>query len=345
MPRRILMTAAVLSALLAISVSNTHVFAAGQNEVIVTVNDRPLTAYDVEMRINLWKLLGRPAGANPKKTALNELVDDFAEIEEAKKRGMQAREEDINDRLESVAKGLKTDTKGLRGKLKSQGITVSALKLYLEAQIAFNRLLRGQKKVDLTVSKAEVNKRVAAYKAEIDGKINTQIRKIEADPRRRPVTVYSIMEINFPIEKVDGGLTNEILQTRAIEVNQFLSRFKGCGSARSAASGIFNVDIGRKIEADATKLPKPLKKALDDRGVGRAIGPVRGPNGLQAIAFCGTRKIVPPPIQRPKNVQYPTADQVQNQLEQEKYASIQKQFSGEWRKGLLIEYRDQSYVP
>jgi peptidyl-prolyl cis-trans isomerase SurA len=319
--------------------------AAGNNEVIVTVNDRPLTAFDIETRINLWKLLGRKAGANPKKTALNELVDDFAEIAEARKRNLQATEAEINERLESVAKGLKTDSKGLRGKLKAQGISVSALKLYLEAQIAFNRLLRTGQKVDFTVSKNEVNRRVAAYKAEIDGKINAQIRKIEADPRRKAVTVYTIQEINFPIESVDGGVTNEILQTRAIEVNQFLSKFKGCSSARSAASGIFNVDVGKKIEADATKIPKPLKKALDERGVGKAIGPVRGPTGLQAIAFCGVRKITPPAIQRPKNVQYPTAEQVQSQLEQERYAEIQKEYSGIWRKGLLIEYLDPSYAP
>jgi peptidyl-prolyl cis-trans isomerase SurA len=344
MSRNLFKAALAISTLLcALALPMVCVQAAGSNEVLVTINDRPLTAFDIDMRINLWKLLGRQAGANSRKVALDELIDDMAEIEEARKRNMLAKPAEIDQRLESVAKGLKTDNKGLKGKLKAQGITVSALRLYLEAQIAFSRLIRTEKKVDFTVSKAEVNRQVAAYKAEIDDKINAQIRKIESDPRRKAVTVYKIQEINFPIEKIDGGLTDEILQTRAIEVNQFLSRFKGCGSARQAASGIFNVDIGRTLEADATKLPGPLKKALDGRGVGRAIGPVRGPNGLQAIALCGIRKITPPAIKRPTNIQYPTADQVQNKLEQEQAANVQKQFSGKWRKGLLIEYRDPTY--
>ncbi len=334
-------TIGVVTGALALSMTAPH--AAGGNEVIVTINDKPLTAYDVDMRISLWKLLGRAPGGNARKVALDELIDDMAEIEEARKRNMQAKPAEIDQRLESVAKGLKTDPKGLKGKLKAQDITVSALRLYLEAQMAFARITRGEKSATITVSKAEVNRRVAAYKAEIDGKINAQIRKIEADPRRKSFTVYEIQEINFPIEKIDGGVTDEILQTRAIEVGQFLSRFKGCGSARKAASGIFNVDIGRTIEADAAKLPGPLKKALDGRGVGKAIGPVRGPTGLQAIALCGIRKISPPAIKRPTNIQYPTAAQIEGQLEQEQSAALQKRFSGKWREGLLIEFRDPAY--
>jgi peptidyl-prolyl cis-trans isomerase SurA len=326
--------------------SAPHVLAQDQ-KVIVTVNDQPITSFDIQQRMNLWKLLGikAQAGENARKRALDELIDDIAKVEEAKKFKADPTEKEIDIRLSEVAKGLKTDDKGLRGKLKAQGISVTAMRQYLAGQIAFGRLIRGKYKVDVKVSDAEVKKKQAGFRAEIDGKINAQIAKIESDPRRKGFTVYELLEINFPIAAPEGGITGELLQSRAIEANQFLSRFKGCGSARKAASGIFDVRVGKKIEADATKLPKPMKAALDKAGAGRAIGPLRSPSGLQVLALCGVRKITPPKVQRPKDVQYPTEQQVRGYLEQEKFAGIQKKYAGEFRKGLLIEFRDPNYGP
>jgi peptidyl-prolyl cis-trans isomerase SurA len=320
---------------------------AQDQKVIVTVNDQPITSFDIEQRINLWKLLGirSKPGENSRKRALDEVIDDIAKVEEAKKYKAEATEKEIDLRLAEVSKGLKTDDKGLRGKLKAQGISLAAMRQYLAGQIAFGRLLRGKYKVDIKVSDAEVKKKQAGFRAEIDGKINAQIAKIESDPRRRAITVYELLEINFPISAPEGGITNELLQARALEANQFLSRFKGCGGVRSAASGIFDVKVGKKIEADGSKIPKPMKAALDKVGVSRAIGPMRSQNGMQVVALCNIRKITPPKVQRPKDVNYPTEQQVRGYLEQEKFADIQRKYSGEFRKGLLIEYRDPSYGP
>ncbi len=312
---------------------------AGDQKVLVTINDLPLTSYDIEQRINLWKLLGENhgSGETARRFALNELIDDLAEIEEAKKIGAQATDKEIEGRLVTVAKGLKTDMSGLRGKLKAQGVTVSAMKQYLAGQIAFSRLVNGKQKENFAISKSDVDKKLASYKAEIDGKL----RKILNDPRMQPITVYELLEINFPIDGGADGITNELLQSRAIEANQYLQRFKGCKSARSAASGIFNVQVGKKIEADGAKLPKPLRAALGKTKVGTAIGPMRASNGLQVLAFCGVRKIEP----RVPTVAYPTRAQVEGSLQNERYASIQAKYKGFWRKGLLIEYRDPAYAP
>jgi hypothetical protein len=150
------------------------------------------------------------------------------------------------------------------------------------------------------------------------------------------------MEISFPLEAGGGEITPQIIQSRAIEVNQFMRRFKGCETAREAASGIFNVKVGKKIEADGAKIPAQLKAALDAATVGKAIGPIRGEKTLQALAFCGIRKVVPPKVQRPKDIKYPTEEQVRGILEQERFTAVQNKLRGAWRKGVLIEYRDPS---
>ncbi len=319
---------------------------AQDQKVVVTVNDHPITSYDVEQRINLWKILGdKRAKDGLRKRALNELIDDIAVIEETRKAGFPPTEKDIDSHLQDYAKGLKTDDAGLKKKLKSQGVSMSSMRQYLAARVAFNRLVRGKYKEDFSVPEAEVQRRVAKFKSEIDGNINQQIAKIESDPRRRAITVYELLPIKFPIDAPEGGVTKELINSRALEVNTFIGRFKGCKSARAAASGIYNVQIGKRVEADGAAMNKQLKQALDKAGQGRALGPIPSASGVEAIAFCGLRKITPPKVQRPKNVQYPTAEQVRGVLVQEKFDKVAAKYSGTFRKNLLIEYRDPAFTP
>jgi peptidyl-prolyl cis-trans isomerase SurA len=316
---------------------------AQEAQVLVTVNDLPVTTYDVRQRIALWKLVGgKPSSGDLKKKALDDLIDDIAEIEEAKRLGLAASEDEIDKRMEEISKSLKTDTAGLKAKLKNQGIAIAAMRQYIAAQFAFHRLIRAEGGQKLTITDADIKKRSAKYKAEIDANINKQIAKLEADPRRRPVTVYQILDVSFPIDDAGGEITPQLVQSRAMEVNQFMTRFKGCNSAHDAASGIFNVKIGKTFEADATKLPKELKAAFDNVKVGNALGPIRGEKALQVLGFCGVRTVTPPKIQRPDDIKYPTAEQVRSNIEQERLDVLQDKFRGAWRKKLVIEYRDPS---
>jgi peptidyl-prolyl cis-trans isomerase SurA len=326
-----------LAAALVLCALQTTSATAQDQKVLVTVNDTPLTSYDVDQRISLWKLLGQNRGNGARKAALNELIDDIAKINEAKKLRIEPTEKEVDVRLAEVATGLKTNPEGLKSKLKAQGITIAAMRTYFSAQIAFGRILKGKYNVSVKATPEEVDRKLNGYKSEINGKL----AKVLADPRMRPITVYQVQEINFPIDGGEGGITNELIQSRAIEANAYLSKFRGCKSARAAASGIFNVRVGKMVEADGARLPKPLKAALDRTKVGRAIGPSRTPNGLQLLAFCGIRKIVPP---KPK-VSYPTRQQAENAVLNEKYERVVSKYSSQFRKGLLIEYRDPSYGP
>lgn len=303
--------------------------AQGQDmKVLVTVNDQPITSYDVNARINLWKLLGGNV-ALTRKQALDGIIGDIAKIEEAKKYKADPSEKDIDERVARVASGMKTDMNGFKAKLKAQGISLSVVRQYVAAQIAFNRLLAGKYQERVEVTDAEIDAKMEEVKASI----NNQLAKIKADPRMQPVTVYEILEINFPVDSPD------LLTARAADTQQFASKFKGCGSAKSAASGIFNVKVGKKIEADSRRIPPQLQAAFKQAGVGAAIGPFRNQNGLQMWGYCGTKKVTP---QMPK-AQLPTRDQVKTALLNEKFDAIEKKYGVLLRKNLMIEYRDPAY--
>ncbi|MDO8352100.1 MAG: hypothetical protein Q7T14_01450, partial [Aestuariivirga sp.] len=156
------------------------------------------------------------------------------------------------------------------------------------------------------------------------------------DPRMKPVQVYTILEIDLPVEGDDSML----LQARLVEAVQFIKNFKGCGTAREAASGIFNVRIGKKIDAVAAKIPKPMKQALDKVGPGKAMGPARGSKGIQVIGFCGKRTIQPP---KPK-YELPTRQQIEAAVSNEKYNAAEEKYMKVMRKTALIEYKDPAYA-
>ncbi len=303
---------------------------AQEASVIATVNDHPVTSFDIDQRIKLLSILGQSGGFDRKKIG-NALIDDVVKIDEARRYKIDPTEKEIDERLGGMAKGLKTDMAGLEGKLGKQGLTLNTMRQYVSAQMSFSRLLTAKYKEKIAVDPGEVDKKMAEVTADINGKV----KKIMADPRRQPIEVYSILQVDFPVEGDDP----QLLQSRAIEVGQYLQKFKGCGSARAAASGIFNVKIGKVIEADGRKLPAPLKAALQAKGIGGAIGPVRGPKGVQAIAWCGKRMITPPKINAP----LPTRQQIENMALNEKFDRVEQKYLAIMRKGAVIEYKDQSF--
>jgi peptidyl-prolyl cis-trans isomerase SurA len=308
---------------------------AANQGVVVTVNDIPITTFDIDQRLRLLKILGDRQGVEGgRKKALRMMIDEIVKISEAKKYKANPSEKEIDAQLGQMAKGMNTDAAGLKVKLQKQDISIASLKQYLEAQIAFNRILSGKYQVKIKVEPAEVDKKIAEIKQGMDKKLNA----IMNDPRMKPVEVYTIVEIDLPVEIADDAM---LLQARAVEAGQFIKNFKGCGSAREAASGIFNVKIGKKIDAVADKIPKQLRQALDEAGPGKAMGPMRGPKGIQVIGFCGRRVVKP----EPPKVTLPTRQQAEIVVSNEKYAAVEGKYLAIMRKSALIEYKDPSYAP
>jgi peptidyl-prolyl cis-trans isomerase SurA len=265
--------AALLCALYLLD-SNKNAARAADQGIVATVNDIPITSFDIDQRMRLLEILGqKQEKSDARKNALHMMVDEIIKIAEAKKYSVSATDKEIDAQMGRVAKGLQTDAAGLRAKLQAQGIALSSLKQYVAAQISFARILGGKYQVKIKVEPAEVDKKFAEVKQDLEQKVST----IMNDPRMKSVQVYTIVEIDLPVEGDDSML----LQARAVEAVQLIRNFKGCSTARAAASGIFNVKIGKPIDAVAAKIPKPMKQALDKVGPGKAMGPARGPKGIQ----------------------------------------------------------------
>lgn len=308
--------AAALSASLFVAAPSAFAAADGQ-VVLVTVNDFPITSRDVDQRVKLNAILGRPQGsaAEQRKRALQAVIDDVIKLVEAKKFKADPNEKTIDAQIEKMAKGSNTDVKGLTAQLKAKGASMSALRRLVAAQIAFNRLLSAMYKVKVEVDPAEIDKKY---------------NEVVNDPRLKPVTVYEILEIDMPVENTGDAMSDQLMMARAADAAQYRQAFKGCNSARAAASGIYNVQIGKRLQADGAKLPKQLKAALDQAGTGGIIGPSRSQSGIQLIALCDKKSLSP---------DKPTRQQIETMLVNKKYDVYEERYMRELRRNAFIEYK------
>jgi peptidyl-prolyl cis-trans isomerase SurA len=307
---------------------------AAEQRILATVNDKPITTMDVEQHMRLSKVLLGDSKKLSQAAVLDDIINEVVKLEAARSARLEVTPVEVDRRIADVSKNMKLDRVAFEKRMLKEGIGISVLRRYFGAQMAFARLLQFKYRDTIKVDERDVDKKEAEVRAEINGRLN----KVMADPRMRTINVYSLQEIEFPVEnpKDPGSVT--LLQSRAAEANQFVSRYKGCKSAKAAASGIFNVKINKTVEADAERLPKPLRKLIDSKGPGNAYGPMRSPNGIQVVGFCGKRTIKPP---KP-NVQYPTREQVKQAAVTEKFKAAEKKYVALMRKNIIIEFKNQA---
>jgi peptidyl-prolyl cis-trans isomerase SurA len=298
--------------------------------IVAVANDMPITERDITQRIELRKILGDPP--LDRQQALKSIIDDEVKILEARRLMMMPSDAEITDRMQRIAKGMKLTREELLARLKKAGISEASFRSYLQASVAFGRIIAAKYREEVKASPAEVD----AKMVEIEKNVGSQMKKLMSDPRMKPITVYSLMEVTLPIDGEDPGL----LQSRAIEAQQVLQNFKGCNNARKAAEGVFNVKFGKKFEADAARLPKPMKQALDKAGEGRAIGPMRGKAGIQLVALCGVRTITPP---KP-DFKMPSREQVERLVINDKYDKLEEDYLKQARDRVYVEYRNPNYA-
>ncbi len=287
--------------------------------VFVVVNDQPITGYDISQRIRLNQILGRRK--NSRKEVMEELINDVIQISEAKKNKIDINDSRINSAITNMASTTGSNPVRLKAQLKKRGVSEASLKQQVKASLALRWLMQKQGAKISKVSEEEVDRR---------------LKQINSDPRRQGVTVYLIKQVNLPVEQTSSVMAPQLMQARAIEAQQIAQRYRGCSSLRKASDGIYNVQLTSTIQADSRRLPAQMRNALKEAGRTKLIGPLRTRNGVQLIAFCGTKRIEPQKASRA---------QAKNIMENEKFGQAANNILKSLRRSAFIDYKVASVRP
>ncbi len=292
--------------------------------VAVTVDDLPVTNFDISQRINLENALG--ARMTPdlatRRNVLGTLVNEKVAKSQAKKANFEIKDKELDDRINNMVGRMKISRADLQKRLGEKGVNEATLKSQIEGTL-YVRWVMAQQQVDTNIK---------VDQALVDSKYN----EIISDPRMKPITVVTLLQIDLPVEKTTEAMRQQLLYARSIESRQIMENYKGCKTIKAASKDVFNVKIGKPIEADMSKLPPPMQEALSQAGTDKLIGPIPGPTGVRLFANCGTRKMSPP---------LPDRKQIEATVRNEQFEALVEQAMTEARKESFVDYKDPAFRP
>lgn len=237
-------------------------------EIMVSVNGDPITNIDIDERMKMLRVLRKPATRD---AAIESLVTDHIETQEANKFGVDPRDSDISQQIIKAAQDLKIAPAALVGAFEHAGVTPDHFKAHYRADMAFAVLVQA------------LNKGVEASEEQVRAELARQGGKAAAG------TEYKVREIIFAIPR---SATAATLTERAHEAEQLRARFSDCESGLPMARALNDVTIRDPLIKTSLEINEALRQLLDKTPVGHLTEPQRSAEGLEMIAVCskGTAK-------------------------------------------------------
>src|SRR5439155_10138897 len=116
------------------------VTAAHPQAIVAMVNGDPITAFDVEQRIKLFKLSEHKVVTS--KEALETLIDDRVKIKEGKRFSLELTANDVDEQYAGMAKRMHSAPEQLNKMLEAQGVRPESLKARIKADYIWAQLVR-----------------------------------------------------------------------------------------------------------------------------------------------------------------------------------------------------------
>lgn len=284
-------------------------YAQSKTGIAVIVNDEPISQFDISQRIKLNKILGQSSGT--RKQVLEELVEEHLQRQEAKRLKIPVSDKEITETIDRMMKQRRSTAGTLKARLKKVGIKPTAMHSRVKAMLAWQRILsrRFGKLVDLD-------------EQDID-RAHERAKK----SRQPGKTFYMLQQINLPF---DGSVDQISVQSRQIEAQRIISRFKGCRSTRRISSGIYNVKIRNIGPIPRSQLQPKLRALLRKAGPGKLLPPNMTRKGIELLAYCSNKTISAPEV---------TREQVRAGLANQQFGLISKRHLRDLKRDAIVDYR------
>ncbi|MEM7070707.1 MAG: peptidylprolyl isomerase, partial [Pseudomonadota bacterium] len=236
-----------------------------ENRIAAVVNSQIVTLLEVEERMNLLRVSKGGAQLSPeeisslRQDALNQLIDEVLQKEEAKKNNISITQEQINIQFESIAKGNSMSVKEFEDILKKQNVNSQTLKNRLHAQLAWLRLIQ-----------SELSRLGGVSAEEIDDRVEL-LMQASGKPSKHLFEIF--IPINtLNLKKLEADLKHLVNELRAGRAN-----FKRIAATYSqAVSAAESGDIGWVLE---NQLPAQLSPVIKELSKGEISDPIKTLSG------------------------------------------------------------------
>jgi peptidyl-prolyl cis-trans isomerase SurA len=280
-------------------------------EVAALVNGVPITQLDITQRQKLEQLSTQKLPPRP--DVLNTLIDELLEINEAKNFSIDVPKTEVEQSYGGVAQHMGIDSDKLTAILVHAGSSAAALKHRLEAQMAWNALIRGRYKASLEIADTDVEAQLHLHPTdEKDADVGYEYTL-------RPIVLV-----------VPSGAPDPLYESRKREADALRARFADCTSGIAFARALDEVAVRDQVLKFSADLPKPSRDILDGTEMGHLTPPERTAEGFQMFAVCGKRQT--------KN-DTPGEKKVRDEMFQKRFGAKAAVYLKKLRREAMIEYK------
>lgn len=278
-------------------------------QVVVVANGSPITELDIQQRS---KLMTASTHKTPsRQDVINELIDDRLKISRAKFYGFEVGEAEIENAFQEMAARQHATPQQFAQVLERAGISPSALKARMRAQLTWTQLVRGKFAASLQVGDADI---AGALKA--SNQSDTTVAFL--------YTLYPVTVV------VPRGSTEAVTKAKIQAAENLRNRFTSCNDGLRLARGLRDVAVRAPISRSSADLPPQLRDLLDKMEVGRLTTPEPTPQGLQMFALCGKKQ---------STTDSPAKRELREQIFNKRFEIEAKKYLDEIRKSAMIEYK------
>lgn len=232
--------------------------------VLAFVNGEPITALDVQQRMRIMQAVARTNLSQ--KQALEQLIDDRLKIIEARRIGYRLKDDNIEDRMTSLASQNSQTLPEFIANLSRAGIDTNAYKFKLRADYSWELALSQKAKGIAT------------------GGLGNEVRDIyekKLNEGAARVTDFVVMSVIFVVPRSGEGAGQRERDAQAAR-----GSFTSCDTGIDALRKLRDVAIRSPVKRASDQLPPQLAKIFNDTPVGRLTPPFRTSQGIELYAMC-----------------------------------------------------------
>jgi peptidyl-prolyl cis-trans isomerase SurA len=279
-------------------------------QVVAFVGGQPITTLDLEYRIKFILLSTKKQPS--RREALDSLIDEILEINEAKHFGIDIPDSEVEKSYSGVATRMGIDSQKLSQILSNAGTSGDSLKRRLRAQLAWTNLVRGRYKASLEINDKDVEAQLDLHKPE-NAKDNVGYEYI-----MRPVVFI-----------VPRGSPEAAYETRKRDAEALRARFQNCTEGVQFARALEDVAVRDQVSKYSSELAQQLREILDGTAVGHLTPPETTAEGVQMFAICAKRET---------KSDTPEMREIRDQMLQQRFGVKAKRYLESLRRAAMIEY-------
>lgn len=288
--------------------------AQADQKIAILVNETPISAYDIDQRTRLMAVTTRQKPSEElKKKAIEELISEAIQLQEAKKNGVIVPKEDIDKTLDGLAKRNNMTGDRLTQGLAQLGVNIRTLRNKFEAQLAWREVVRAKFRSQVSVGNAEVDKALSEQTTEDAGGEKT--------------TVLQLQRVRL---EMSDSADQPTIAKRLMEAGQLRERITSCEQIENALKSYSRASVKTLGRKPANEMPQPARALLTVAKTGQLTPAYVTPTGVELYAVCGRHTIQADNSKR---------EEVERKLMGEQFEVLAVRHLRDLRQEAYIDYR------